>query len=98
MSLSKSMNKTWIELFSKEVHYAAVTILLVISIYVQHQGKLLHSWTQINWFLLTSTELKSNEVAFTVGPFVIESVSSFFPRERPRVYAQLKNLLSKVVE
>ena len=43
MSLSKSMDKTWIELFSKEVHNAAVTILLVISIYVQHQGKLLHS-------------------------------------------------------
>ncbi len=80
------------------MHDATIAILLVISIDVQHQSKLLHCRTQIYRFLLTSAELKSNEVAFAICPFMVESVSCLFSTKRSRMDPQFQNLLPELIK
>lgn len=62
---SEPLNQAVVELVSRAVRNAAVRVLFIKAIYVQHQAELLHGRTQVNWLGLISAKLKSDEVAFT---------------------------------
>ena len=80
------------------MHDATVAVLLAVAIHVEHQGKPLHSGTQIKRLSFTPTQLQSDEVTFAKRPVMIERVASLLSSERLWMNSELDDLLSKLVE
>ena len=82
---SEPLNQTLIKLVSRPVRNAAICVLFVKAIYVQHQAELLHGRTQVNWLGLTTAKLKSDEVAFAEYKLRILIVTGFLAQEGSRM-------------
>lgn len=82
---SEPLNQTLIKLVSRPVRNAAICVLFVKAIYVQHQAELLYGRAQVNWLGLTTAKLKSDEVALAEYKLRVLIVTGFLAQEGSRM-------------